>query len=299
MPKGFKHSHTQQHTSSAPEVDLVRVVVRVGIGMLAFLVGAWVSLGRTATEKIATTLAMPCGLVWFLLICLAVAAMSTRRRPLIVATFGILTVFTLAGNGMVSAYLAHSLEREYVQIDPFQEQPFDAVIVLGGGASLGANQRSQGNGSGDRLILAAQLYHRNVARKLICTGKRIVELNNAGPDPAEQSASILQSLAVSEQAIEQLGGRNTAEEMATLGQRFAGTDQRVGLLTSAWHLPRAMRLAHRNGLEPIPLPADFASRPGGNAPTTAAIVLSLIPQADNMSLTTRMCKEYLAALAGR
>jgi uncharacterized SAM-binding protein YcdF (DUF218 family) len=144
-----------------------------------------------------------------------------------------LAVYTIAGNGIVASRMAASLEGWYLHVDSFQEDPFDAVIVLGGGATLGANQRSQGNSSGDRLILAVQLYHQGIAPKLICTGRRIEELEKGGPDPAEQSAAILQSLGVAEEAIEQVDGRNTSEEMATLGQRFEGANQRVGLLTSA------------------------------------------------------------------
>ena len=286
-------------SSNLPSIGLGRLVSRTGMGMLAFLTGSWVTLGRTATEKIATALAMPCGLVWFTLICVTVYAVSLKHRTGMVVSIAALVVFTAAGNGFVASGLSKSLEGRYANINPFEEEPFDAIVVLGGGAKLGANSRSQGNTSGDRLILAAQLYHQGKTSKLICTGKRIVELNNSGIDPADHSAAILQGLGVPEHAIEKLGGRNTSEEMVSLGERFGNGNQRVGLLTSAWHLPRATRLASKNGFDPTPLPADFATGPGGTPPTTGEIVLSIIPQADALTTTTKMCKERLGAMVGR
>ena len=61
------------------------------------------------------------------------------------------------------------------------------LTVLGGGGGPGANGRLQGNGPGDRLILAAQLYHQKIARKFICTGQRIMSMNASGVDPVVES----------------------------------------------------------------------------------------------------------------
>ena len=96
-------------------------------------------------------------------------------------------VFSAAGNRFIANQMAAALEADYLTVDPMKEAQIDAVIVLGGGGGPGANGRLQGNGSGDRLILAAQLYHQKIARKFICTGQRIMSMNASGVDPVVES----------------------------------------------------------------------------------------------------------------
>ena len=171
--------------------------------------------------------------------------------------------------------------------------------MLGGGGGPGAHGRQQGNSSGDRLILAAQLYHQKIAKKFICTGQRIASMNSSGVDPAVASRDILLNLGVPDSAIEMMGGRNTSEEMRELAGRFRDSKARIGLLTSAWHLPRAMRLANRNGLQPIPLPADFRSGPRSNGFTTGQIVESMLPNGSVLGSNWSLAKEFLGMLLGR
>ena len=167
--------------------------------------------------------------------------------------------------------------------------------MLGGGGSTGPHDRHQG---GDRLVLAAQLYHAGLAKQLICTGKKIAELSGGGVDPAVVSNDVLTKLGVPEVAIEMFGGRTTAEEMASLGKRFSSGDDRVGVVTSAWHLRRAIRLANRNDFFPEPLPADFLSGPDAEM-TVGEILLSCCPSSSALHTTTKIGKEYLGALVGR
>lgn len=279
-------------------IQLPDLIIRVALGVLAFVAGAWLALGRIVAEKTATALAMPCGLVWLLLLVVVLAARRAGRRDLMLAAVLPFTLLTLLGNGFVAEYLASSLERPYLAIDPLKEEPFEVVIVLGGGTITGGNGRIQGNTSGDRILLAAQLYHAGIGRKLICSGRRIDELDPDRTNPAEESKQLLISLGVQEDAIEIQEGRNTAEEIVLLGRRFGQKGDRVGLVTSAWHLPRAMRLAEHNEFRPSPLPADFITQPQRQL-TTGAIVLKCIPQDAAAAVSAKLIKEYLGTLVGR
>ncbi len=280
------------------ELRFSRVIAAFAVGSAGILGIIWGTLGQKATEKIATALAMPCGLIWYFLTGLLLTAVFAKQKKLAVLVFLGWAPYSVVGNGLFTEWLTATLEDEFQTVAPLAQRPFDYVVLLGGGASLGANGRYQGNGSGDRLILAAQLYHRGLARHFICTGKQIVSMDSIGVDPAELSTDVLLSLGVPESAIEQLGGRNTSEEMKSLGERFGDSDQRVGLVTSAWHLPRAMRLAHRNNFNPQPLPADFMTGPVREK-TTGEKIVSMIPSADALTASTRACKEYLGMLVGR
>ncbi len=149
------------------------------------------------------------------------------------------------------------------------------------------------------MILAAQLYHQKIADKFICTGQRIATMNSSGVDPAETSRDILLKLGVPDSAIEVSDGQNTSEEMVALGQRFQDSNLRIGLLTSAWHLRRAMRLAEHNGLHPIPIPADFRSAANVEDLTTGQIVECMIPSSLALAVTCSSAKEYLGMLVGQ
>ncbi len=263
-----------------------------------FVTGAWWALGTIVAEKTITALAMPTAIVWLLLLVAVLAARRAGRRDLLLAAALPWTALTLLGNGMVAGALAWSLEAPYRSIQPLESEPFDRIVLLGGGTSVGGNGRIQANSSGDRILLAAQMYHAKLTPRIICSGHRIMEFNPNGMDPAQQAHSVLISLGVPEDAIELFEGRNTSEEMELLGQSLAGTDQRIGLITSAWHLPRAMRLAAQNQLTLEPLPADFIS-PEGTRMTTAGMVLSCIPQDGALWTIAKLTKEYLGMLVGR
>lgn len=281
-----------------PRQSAKRTLASFGVGSGILLTVQGLLVGRSALEKTLTALAMPCGLIWYLLSFAVFLAVVSRQKLLAFVTIFTWLLYTALGNGYVSCWLAQNIEAPFITISPLDEDPFDCVVVLGGGASMAVNLRHQGNSSGDRIILAAQLYHTGKAAALICTGVRIEALSNVNADPAETSRDVLIGLGVPVEDIEMVGGRTTAEEMKTLGERFSGTDLRVGLITSAWHLRRAMRLANKNGFHPEPLPADFMAGP--DVPwTLAGKINSCIPQADCFTWNTRIAREYLGSFVGR
>ncbi len=82
-------------------------------------------------------------------------------------------------------------------------------------------------------------------------------MTSSRPRDARQ---VLRELGVPAESIRKIGGRNTFEEMRHL-RDLLGPEERVGLITSGWHMPRAMRLARAAGLHVEPLPAGFAAGP--------------------------------------
>lgn len=285
-------------TESAARPSVTRTLFWFCLGTASLLTVEGFLVGRGALEKTLTALAMPCGLIWYLLSFAVFLACVSRQKLLTSVTILTWLLYTAVGNGFVSNWLANRIEAPFINISPLDEEPFDYVIVLGGGVSTAANMRHQGNSSGDRVILAAQLYHAGKTPVVICTGLRIKGLTNVDADPSETSRDVLLGLGVPAEAIETAGGETTSAEMKSLGKRLAGTDKRIGLVTSAWHLRRALRLANRNDFHPKPLPADFMSGPNV-AWTLAEKINSVIPQADNFTINTRIAKEYLGSFVGR
>ena len=79
--------------------------------------------------------------------------------------------------------------------------------------------------------------------------------------------------------------------------------RRIILVTSASHMPRSVALFEKQGFEVIPAPTDFTVTQAGwdklKSGGLASQVLSLLPSAENLGLTTRMLKEYFGMLVYR
>ena len=245
----------------------------------------------TFIEKTLTGLAMPCGLIWLGLIALTFLSWRRKQRAIWISLAVFLGIYTLAGNSEFGKVLMARLEQSYVEIDPFEQGPYDAVFVLGGGISVAVNDVSQLDLAGDRVGLAARLYHTGRTQQLVALGS----ITGTG-DLAEETSQIWGQWAVPEDAIGQAHGRNTREEMAAIRQMVSEHPEwkRLGLITSAWHMRRAMRLAKKNELTLEPLPANFRGTPIEWTPWAL-----IIPCSYGFQNSQLACKEFLAGLVGK
>lgn len=263
----------------------------------AFLGSLFAVGGKVVLQKGLLHLAMPAGIIWLSVLLAVVHLRSSRRSPLFACVCCCCLFLSVLGNGPFAAMLVRQLEANYIAITPETEQPFDFVVVLGGACSQGANGQVQVNSAGERVVQAARMYHGGKVKTIVCTGKRITTLAGDGLDPAEQSARTLLDLNVPSSAIQTVGGINTSQEMKNLATRFK-PNQRVGLITSAWHLPRAMRLAKANGLQLHPLPGGFLLHEQ-QPMTLSGVMMSIIPTAEALTKSTLCVREILAGLIGR
>lgn len=247
------------------------------------------------SQKFLTALAAPVCLAWLALIAATILAWRGKSRMLRRGITLALLIYTLAGNGYVSGYFSMSLERSYLEIDAMKQPPFDAVIALGGGTNLSMAGQVQVGGAGDRVITAARLFHAGRAPILIATGTPTIPIDPPRPGPADQARRLWKELGIPERSILTLGGRTTQEEMesAALLLKEKGF-HRVGLITSAWHMNRALRLAGAAGLKLEPIPCDFATTLSG-----PFRISSLLPNGGAMMINERAAKEWLAGWVGR
>ncbi len=267
----------------------------VGTGLIA-LVGIGYGLATDiVAQKSLALLLMPAGLTWLLLIAVTIGAWRHAPRALAVLASLTLGLFTMSGNSWLGDALMESLEHRIPPLDLSNLQPFEAIFVLGGGTEFSdADGPSFGN-SGDRLALAARLWHAGKTQTLVASGSSIPSMEKER-DLAAESALLWRSLAVPTTAIIALppGPVNTTQEIAAYATLIREHGwKRVGLLSSAWHLPRALRLAHTLGLDMVPLGADRCGRFRGWSPYW------LIPQDHGFDRIQRACWEYLGMLRGR
>lgn len=245
-------------------------------------------------DKLLSRLAMPVGLLWALgyaavwLLCI-----RAKRRAALYA-LGMWLLFSAAGNDWLGRAMLQSLEAGFVP--PAASLRFDAVMVLGGGTNVTPWGTPQLSHAGDRVRVGASLYLSGQAAALVCAGTSAAGIDqDHARDLAAETAELWAAMGVPRSAIFQVPGpHNTQTEIAALARLAAEQGwRRIGLVTSAWHLRRAMRLADQYGLQATPVPADFR---GGMSP---AGVLGVVPTGNGFYAVQIATKELLGSLVGR
>lgn len=268
------------------------LVLALAFGLF-LVVMSWLTLGKPVAEKTATLLVMPIGILWLITSgrC-AQLAMRGRlfRSKMLLALWSFLYV---GGTSPLNIVLAQWLERQEKTYNPATDAPLDIVVVLGGGTSQG-DWRAQASSAGDRIVMAAELYHQKLTRRLLTTGEATAGVSRNMVDPTVQTIEIWTKLGIPRDAILTIGGRNTFEEVSNLKKIWPELGvARVGLLTSAGHLPRAMRLARSQQLPAIPVAANV----GG--PMDSMGWLDFLPHAGNFQSLASKQHEIMAYFVNR
>ncbi len=249
--------------------------------------------GKPLAEKTLTTLMMPVGMFWVVLTGRLLQLLVRPSRGGIMPVLLLWCALMAFGTRPLPRWLTSSIESSVKSYEPQRDGPLDAIVVLGGGTTQG-RWRPQVGGSGDRLVLAAELYHLGMTKLLVTTGDITEGVSDHSPDPSEQTVEIWTKLGIDSAAIRSIGGRNTFEEMQQVKEIWSELPgKKVGLLTSALHLPRAVRLARSQGLEMTPIAADVRTA------LNEWGLLSFIPNAESFGDLARAQHEIMAAWVGR
>jgi uncharacterized SAM-binding protein YcdF (DUF218 family) len=155
----------------------------------------------------------------------------------------------------------------------------DAIVVLGGGLApeaRGSAAERLSASSLKRVIHAALLRRRLPVALIVCGG--VTWRAPGGVAEADVAARALEELGVPGAAvIVEPRSRDTwenAQEAARIVRGLGGARSgRVALVTSAWHMPRALMSFARAGLSCVPAPTDYLA---GSGPWTAADFLPSI-----------------------
>jgi uncharacterized SAM-binding protein YcdF (DUF218 family) len=174
---------------------------------------------------------------------------------------------------------------------------YDAIVVLGGGMTPAAppflTEPDLSDGA-DRIWHAAQLYHRGVARRVIVSGGSFVE-QRGGPATSEAEAMrrFLIDLGVPLEAIVSEGNSlNTLENIRNVRQMVG--DARVALVTSAFHMPRALKIARQGNLNVGAFPTDWRLPPEARPPWE-----NWVPSIAAMAWSSISLREHIALLLDR
>lgn len=208
-------------------------------------------------------------------------------------------ILYISSNPLISDTIMRSLEWKY---NYKEELPTtEAIIILGGGIKSGIDpqlMRDLGI-QGDRVIYGGKLYLEKKAPLIIVTGGRIQWLGKGIPEAKEMS-NILQKMGVPASAIiEEPLALNTYENAVNVRKILEKLKiNKILLVTSAFHIPRALMVFKHQGIDVIPAPTGF-SVSKNNHWFENSIQLNLLyffPDSQRLSQTTVAIKEYLGIL---
>ncbi len=201
-----------------------------------------------------------------------------------------------------TAYLfTHSLERQYsAGANLPATNTLQAIVILAGGASGATIEETELTGSSWRRLWKGVSLHQQL-------NESIPIFYSGGSGDPFQTVSLEAAVA---RLIAQRWGvrednffiddqsRNTAESgpatLQWLQKQFPGVDHyRIALVTSAWHLPRSVRVFSAQGIEVIPVLADT------KAPPLALTPLSFFPSADYFSTSLTSIHEWVGIMGYR
>jgi len=274
---------------------LRRVETRRALAMAGVASGALTVLLvvlSSDTEKTIGTLAMPAGLLWLVGLGVAAIQFARRDRAAAVTTAGLWLIYSMIGSAALGGALVHRLEHSVPAVDPFSST-YDAVIVLGGGTASRGEYDYLAL-SGDRVALGARLWHTGRTGTLVTTGST----NPKHPfqhNSATVTAKIWGELGIpAENIITLAEPTNTREELEAIAQLIEQHRwTHVGLVTSARHLPRALKNAERWNVDVVPLAADFRGA------SSLRGLGAFIPTGNGFHLVHTAVWEWLGRVSGR
>jgi len=206
--------------------------------------------------KLLAQLALPpASLVLGLLVAGVLMLMGLRRLARVVVALAIAELLVLAMPPVSDFLMASLQEQTRAHAKAAPACCYDVIVVLGGGIAPARPPHVPEphlTDSADRIWHAARLYHRGLAPRIIVSGGGRAEMSEA-----VAMRIFLTDLGVPLEAIALEGDSlNTIENIRQV--RTLVKDGRIALITSASHMPRALRLARIAGLNVAAFPTDWA-----------------------------------------
>ncbi len=235
---------------------------------------------------------LPPGLFVVLLVALGVWLIRWRRDRLSgILTLSVALLFYLLSTAVIGELLIRPLENAYPPPETGEARWGDAIVVLGGGSKVSSPAEGGAPAlteeSTGRLVYGVRLA-REMPLPLVFTGGRALGREDR-PSEAEAAARVAKSLGVPEERLLlEERSRTTWENALYVSEEF---ETRAPLLvTSAWHMPRAVYSFRKHGMEPVPAPTLYRSDPAPPLPT------DFLPSSGGFERSSLALHEYLGLL---
>lgn len=226
---------------------------------------------------------------WVALLLLA-GLITLPRRPVLgrrMVACALLLLLSLGWLPLPDLLLRH-LEQQYAEVAPQADlRDYVGLIVLGGATEPGhvaqAHPQPLLNDAAERMTAPIALLRKHPHLRVVFTGGE-GDLLGSGPSEAARAQVFFESMGLSGPQMAYESDSRTTYENALLSAQLPGVDTRMHwlLLTSAWHMPRAMATFAKAGWNVRAYPVDY--RTGSSTPWTE---YSLRKGADHWQLALR------------
>jgi uncharacterized SAM-binding protein YcdF (DUF218 family) len=213
---------------------------------------------------------------------------SPRRRRwlrlIATASFFLLLFLT---SPVVSGTLIAVLESRYEPLTLSTAKAADVIVVLGGGIRDRGTLRPAVDLTDEaihRTLCGADLYLHGMAPTLLMAGGDAA-IVSSGPTESQAMKELAVRLGVPAEAVLVEDRSRTTYENARESRRLLGDRTSILLVTSAYHIPRATALFHKQGFQVTPYPCGFHAR---NRPMEEEDRLNLFDFLPNLWALNRM-----------
>ncbi len=229
-------------------------------------------------KKLATSLIVPPGV--FILILLFLAFFIRNNKILcLIAMFSGLFLYLISIEP-VKDILISPLEKSF---SVTKELNADVIVILGGGSYDSGSLKED---SLNRLLEGYFLYKKTRLPIILSGGASDEKLSDS-----QIMAKILREIGIdNSKIIEESKSRNTLENAFNTSEicKKRGFN-RIILVTSAYHMQRALKIFQKTGLSIIPYPTDYKT-------DKKYSVYSFLPKISSFSNSTKAIREYISLL---
>ena len=251
---------------------------------------------------VLTWLVSPFGIfVWGIVLGCAIAAVSRpridrlKRAGLVMCAFAVLQLLVFSWYPIAYLIAGPLVERARKMAAEAPRDGYAKILLLGGVGTpppKGSIEHLELSNAAGRVWLAARLYHAGLAPRIIVSGGSSPAADGTELiSEAESIRPLLQSLGVPSDAIliesRSFNTRGNAQE----SRRLIGDQEKVALVTSALHVPRAMREMQAAGITAHPFPTQLQK-----ASERRVWFQRWLPNLDALTLSTLAIKEWLGIL---
>jgi len=215
-------------------------------------------------DDLVRQLLRPIVIIWIMLIGMCVWQFYKRQHRWAAINGGMVLFLFLFGSTTLSSSLIATLEKPYIGGIVDGNATADAVVVLGGYTSGGDEELTGIDASEafDRILTGIELIREERADRLFVGGGMYL-LNDSRKSEFSVIEPWIKRWDLTDVPIGTLGdaGNTYGESLAVKKLMDEQGWNKIFLVTTAWHMPRARAVFESSGVRVVPVGCDFRSIP--------------------------------------